>query len=102
MPDNGSLTIKLDPRTAQQLSERARQEGVTPEQYAAELVTEAIDPDLSDLPPPPGLTISDEELRASIEQQRRDIAVGVATLYSHEEVVAGARAILAKARDAKA
>jgi hypothetical protein len=99
MPDTGSLTIKLDPRTAQELSERARLEGVTPEQYAAELVADAVAPDLSDLPPPPGLTINDEELRASIERQRREIAAGTAKLYTHEEVMAGARAILAKARD---
>jgi hypothetical protein len=36
------------------------------------------------------------------EQQRRDIAAGTAKLYGHEEVMAGARAILDKARDAKA
>lgn len=95
MPDSGSLTIKLDPRTAQQLADRAREEGVTPEQYAAELVAEGVDPAW------PPLSISDEELRASIEQQRRDIAAGTAQLYSHDEVMAGARAILAKARDAK-
>jgi hypothetical protein len=99
MPDDGSITIKLDERTARQLAERAREEGVSPEQYAAELVAEQMAAD--DGEPRPPLSISDEELRASIEQQRRDIAAGTATLYSHEEVMAGARAILAKARDAK-
>jgi hypothetical protein len=97
MPDSGSITIKLDERTARELSERAREEGMSPEQYAAELVAEQIAPDQ----PWPQLSISDEELRASVESQRRDIAAGSATLYSHDEVMAGARAILAKARDAK-
>ncbi len=93
MPDTGSLTIKLDAETARQLSERAREGGVTPEQYAAELLAERVS--APELPP---LSISDDELRESIEQQRRDIASGVAKLYTHEEVVAGARAILAKGR----
>lgn len=99
MPDNGSLTIKLDPQTARQLAQRAREEGVTPEQYAADLVAELMASDDGGAWPP--LSISDEELRASIEQQRRDIAAGAAKLYTHDEVIAGARAILAKARDAK-
>lgn len=98
MPDNGSITITLDPHTAQQLAERARAEGVSPEQYAAELMAELIAADDGPWPP---LSISDEELRASIEQQRREIAAGTAKLYAHDEVMAGARAILAKARDAK-
>ena len=100
MPDDGKLTIKLDPRTAEQLAERAREEGVTPEQYAAEVVAEVVAADDGRSWPP--LSISDEELRASIEQQRRDIATGAAKLYTQDEVMAGARAILAKARDAKA
>lgn len=100
MPDDGKITITLDPHTAQQLAELAREEGVSLEQYAAELVAELIAS--SEYGPFPPLTISDEELRASIESQRRDIAAGTAKLYSHDEVVAGARAILAKARDAKA
>jgi hypothetical protein len=99
MPEDGSITIKLDPRTAQQLAERAREEGVTPEQYAADLVAELMAAD--DGEPWPPLSISDEELRASVEQQRREIAAGTAKLYKHDEVMAGARAILAKARDAK-
>lgn len=99
MPDNGSITIKLDERTARQLAERAREEGVTPEQYAAELVAELMAS--NDGEPWPPLSISDEELRASVEQQRREIAAGTAKLYSQDEVMAGARAILAKARDAK-
>jgi hypothetical protein len=99
MPDDGKFTIQLDPQTAQQLADRAREEGVTPEQYAAELVAELMAAE--DGEPWPPLSISDEELRASIEQQRRDIAAGTAKLYSQDEVMAGARAILAKARDAK-
>lgn len=99
MPDDGSITIKLDEHTARQLAERAREEGVSPEQYAADLVAELMASDEGKSWPP--LSISDEELRASVEQQRRDIAAGTAKLYSHDEVMAGARAILAKARDAK-
>lgn len=99
MPDNGSITIKLDEHTARQLAERAREEGVTPEQYAAELVAELMASDDGGAWPP--LSISDEELRASVEAQRREIAAGTAKLYSQDEVMAGARAILAKARDAK-
>lgn len=70
---------------------------MAPEQYAAELVAELVSE--SDSWPP--LSISDEELRASIEQQRREIAEGTAELYTHDAVVAGARAIPAKAHDAK-
>lgn len=99
MPDDGKITITLDPRTAQQLVERAREEGVSPEQFAADLVAELIGAEDGPFPP---LSISDDELRASIESQRRDILAGTAKLYSHDAVVAGARAILAKARDAKA
>lgn len=91
MPDNGSLTIQLDPETAAELAERARAEGVSPEQYAAELIASDVG---GSLPP---LNISDEGLRASVETQRREIAAGAAKLYSQEEVMAGARAILAKA-----
>lgn len=99
MPDNGSITIQLDPETASQLAERARAEGVSPEQYAAELVAELIALDAG--APLPPLSISDEELRASVEAQRREIAAGVAKLHSHDDVMAGARAILAKAAAAK-
>jgi hypothetical protein len=89
MPDDGKITIQLDPQTAEQLAERAREEGVTPEQYAAQLVAELMATDGGE--PWPPLSISDEELRASIEQQRREIAAGTAKLYTHEEVMAGAR-----------
>ena len=99
MPDTGSITIKLDEQTARQLAERAREVGVTPEEYATELVAEGVAPDEGEAFPP--LSISDEELRASIEQQRREIAAGTAKLYTQDEVMAGARAILAKGRDAK-
>lgn len=99
MPDDGKLTIQLDPRTAQQLAQRAQEEGISPEQYAAEVVTEIVAEQDPDRWPP--LSISDEELRASIEQQRRAIEAGTAKLYTHEEVMAEMRAKLAKARDAK-
>lgn len=91
-----TLTIKLDPSIAAQLTARARDEGISPEQYAAELVAEGVA--AGDFPP---LTISDEELRISIEEQRRQIAAGTAMLYSHEEVMAAARARLNKALAAK-
>jgi hypothetical protein len=97
MADDASITIKLDPQTAAQLAARAREEGLTPEQYAAELVADQVGE--NDRWPP--LSISDEELRASIEQQRRDIAAGTATLHEHDAVMAGARAILSKERGAK-
>lgn len=99
MPDNGSITIQLDPETAAQLAARARAEGVSPEQYTADLVAKLIASDHDAALPP--LSISDEELRASIEAQRREISAGVAKLHSHEDVMAGARAILAKAAAAK-
>jgi len=100
MPDNGSITIKLDPRTAQQLAERAREEGVTPEQYAADLVAEGIAIDID--APPPGLIVSEEELRASIAEQMRQIESGEAELYTHEQVMAEMRAKLEAAKARKA
>lgn len=96
MPDDGKLTIKLDPRTARQVAQRAREEGVSPEQYAAEVVAEVVSIDSY-----PVLTISDEELLASIEDQRRRVADGTAVLYEHEEVMRDARARLNKALEAK-
>lgn len=99
MPD-GSITIKLDERTARQLAERAREEGVTPEQYAADLVAEGIGSDLDEAPP--ALTISDEELRASIAEQMRQIESGEAELIPHEQVMAEMRAKLAAAKARKA
>jgi len=100
MPDSGSLTIKLDPRTAQQLADRAREEGVTPEQYAAELVAEAVSIDIDS--PPPGFLVSEEELRASIAEQMRQIENGEAELIPHEQVMAEMRAKLAAAKAGKA
>jgi hypothetical protein len=47
----------------------------------------------------PPLSITDDELRASIEQQRREIKAGTMRLYSHEAVMAEMRTKLAKARD---
>jgi hypothetical protein len=99
MPDDGKITIQLDPRTAQQLAERAREEGVSPEQYASDLVTEGIRIDLHDVPP--GLVVSDEELRASMAEQLRKIESGEAELIPHEQVMAEARAKLAAARARK-
>lgn len=98
MPDDATLTIKLDPRTAQHLVERAREEGVSPEQYAADLVAEVVGLDIDE--PPPGLVVSEEELRASIAEQMRKIESGEAKLIPHEQVMAEARAIIeaAKAR----
>jgi hypothetical protein len=47
----------------------------------------------------PPLSITDDELRASIKQQHREIKVGTMKLYSHEAVMAEMRAKLAKARN---
>ena len=89
-----TLTIHLDAETAERLARRAREEGVSPEAYAAEVVAETVADD--GFPP---LNISDEELRASIGQQRRDIAAGTAKLIPHDEVMAEMRAKLAKGRN---
>jgi hypothetical protein len=98
MPDDGKLTIKLDPRTAQQLAQRAQEEGVSPEQYASQLVAEVVGLDLDEAPP--GSLVSEEELRASLAEQMRRVESGEAKLIPHEEVMAEARAIIeaAKAR----
>jgi len=93
-----TLAIPLDPETAERLAALAAEEGRTPEALAAEAVADLVNFAFDG---PPSLKLSDEELRASIEKQRREIAAGTAKLYSHEEVMAGARAILAKAQDAK-
>jgi predicted transcriptional regulator len=100
MPDDGSITIKLDPQTAQQLAERAREEGVTPEQYAAELVAEGVAIDIDT--PPPEFIESEAELRASIAEQMRQIESGEAVLIPHEQVMAEVRAKLAAAKARKA
>jgi predicted transcriptional regulator len=100
MPDDGALTIKLDPHTAQQLAMRAREEGLTPEQYAAELVAEAVAIDIDT--PPPGFIETEEELRASIAEQMRQIESGEAELYTHEQVMAEMRAKLDAAKARKA
>ncbi len=100
MPDNGSITIKLDEQTARQLSERAREEGVTPEQYAGDLVAKAVAVDMDDVPP--GLVGSEEELRASLAEQMRKIESGEAQLYTHEQVMAEMRAKLDAAKARKA
>ena len=98
MPDNGSITIRLDPHTAAQLADRARAEGVSPEQYAAELVAEAVT--IDDDAPPPGFVQSEAEFRASVAAQMRKIESGEAKLIPHEQVMADMRAKLdaAKAR----
>lgn len=100
MLNNGSITIKLDPRTARQLAERAREEGVTPEQFAAELVAEAIAVDID--APPPGLLVPEEDLRASIAEQMRQLESGEAELIPHEQVMAEMRAKLDAAKARKA
>lgn len=98
MADDATLTIKLDPGTARALAARAREEGVSPEQYAAELVTEGVVIDID--APPPGFVQSEDELRASIAEQMRKIEGGEAELIPHDEVMADMRAKLeaAKAR----
>lgn len=95
MSDRVSLTIKLEPEIAGLLSERAREDGMTPEQFAVALIADCVAPDSW-----PPLSISDEELRASIAEQLRQIGSGEAKLIPHEEVMARAYAIIeaAKAR----
>lgn len=91
-----TLTITLDPETAQRLAERAREEGVTPEEFAAHLIWDVVaDYDPNDLERYPPLAISDEEFRASVEAQMREIAAGTAVTYSHEQVMAEMRAKIA-------
>ena len=100
MADDASLTIKLDPHTAAQLAERAREEGVTPEQYAAELVAEAVAFDINE--PPPGFIESEQDLRASLEEQLRQIDSGEGELIPHEQVMAEMRAKIEAAKARKA
>jgi hypothetical protein len=100
MADDGKITIQLDPRTAQQLAQRAQEEGVSPEQYAAEVVADIVSVDFD--APPPGFLVPEEELRASLEEQMRQIDNGEAKLIPHEEVMAEVRAIIEAAKARKA
>ncbi|MFT3729247.1 MAG: hypothetical protein QM759_15600 [Terricaulis sp.] len=100
MADDASITIKLDPHTAAQLAALAEQEGVTPEELAAGLVAEGVALDL-DLPPP-GFVESEEELRASLEEQLRQIENGEGELIPHEQVMAEMRAKIEAAKARKA
>jgi predicted transcriptional regulator len=100
MPDDGKITIKLDPQTAQRLAERAREEGVSPEQYAADVVADIVGFDVD--APPPGFLVPEEELRASLTKQMRQIESGEAKLIPHEEVMAEVRAIIDAAKACKA
>lgn len=94
-----ALTIMFDPETAQRLTERAREEGVTPEEFAAHLIWDVVaDYDPNDLGRHPPLAISDEEFHASVEAQMREIEAGTAITYEHEQVMAGMRAKIADAR----
>lgn len=91
-----TLTIPLDPATEAALDEIA----AATQRSKAEIAAQAL-ADYFRHAALPQLTISDEDLRASIEEQRRQIAAGTAVLYAHEEVMAGARAKLTKALEAK-
>lgn len=91
-----TLTIPLDPATDAALDEIAAATARPKADIAAEALADYVRH--AALPP---LTISDEELRASIEEQRREIATETAVLYPHEEVMADARAMLTKALEAK-
>lgn len=91
-----TLTIPLDPATSAALDEIAAATARPKADIAAEALADYVRH--AALPP---LTISDEDLRASVEEQRREIAAGTATLYPHKEVMAGARAKLTKALKAK-
>lgn len=100
MGDDGKITIELDTHTAQQLAKRAREEGVLPEQYAAEVVADVVGFDLD--APPPGFLVPEEELHASLEEQMRQIDSGEAKLIPHEDVMAEVRAIIEAAKARKA
>ncbi|MES1156607.1 MAG: hypothetical protein ABUL73_02400 [Alphaproteobacteria bacterium] len=96
MADDATITIKLDSRTAERLSAHAREEGVSPEEYAAEVVSEIVDLKFDE--PPPGFLKSGEDLRAAMTEQLRRVESGEAETFSHEEVMAEARAIIEAAR----
>jgi hypothetical protein len=100
MPDDGKITIQLDRRTAQQLAQRAREEGISPEQYAAEVVADIVGFDFD--APPPGFVVPEEELHASLVEQMRQLESGEAKLIPHEEVMAEVRAIIEAAKARKA
>jgi|CXWL01.1.fsa_nt_gi predicted transcriptional regulator len=91
-----TLTIPLDPATSAALDEIAAAAARPKADIAAEALADYVRH--AALPP---LTIGDEDLRVSIEEQRREIAAGTAMLYPHKEVMAGARAKLMKALEAK-
>ncbi|MGE0742694.1 MAG: hypothetical protein AB7O98_15245 [Hyphomonadaceae bacterium] len=71
---------------------------MSPEQYAAELVAEAVTAELDE--PPPGFIESADDLRASLELEMRQLENGEGELIPHEQVMAEMRAELeaAKAR----
>ncbi len=99
MPDDGSLTIKLDLNVAQALEARAREEGVTPEQYVAEVVSDLIGVDWDT--PPPDLIEPEDDLRASLAEQLRQIESGEAELIPHDDVMREMRAIVGAAKASK-
>ncbi len=99
MPDDATLTITLDPETAKRLAELAAQEGGSAEALAKEAVVDMVNLAFDD--GPERLKLTDEELRASIEAQMREIDEGAAVLIPHEEVMAEMRAKIAQARARK-
>jgi len=99
MADDATLTITLDLQTAERLARLAQDEGVSSEQFLADLVADVVQGAFAD--GPPALMLSDEEFVASIERQRREIAEGRAVFYSHDEVMGEASAIIDEARAAK-
>lgn len=99
MPDDATITIPLDPKTAERLAELAAQEGGSPEALAAAAVADMVN--LAFDEGPERLRLSPEELRASLEAQMREIDEGTAVLIPHEEIVAEMRAKVAQARTRK-
>ncbi|MGD9814267.1 MAG: hypothetical protein AB7Q23_00990 [Hyphomonadaceae bacterium] len=99
MPDDGNFTIKLDPNIAQALEARARKEGVTPEQYIAEVVSDLVGVDWE--APPPDLIEPEDDLRASLAEQLRQIESGEAELIPHDDVMREMRAIVGAAKASK-
>lgn len=98
MADTATIIIKLDEAQTERLAALAAEEGVSLDQMAKALVEDGVS--VAFLEPPPGWArVTDEELKASIEAQRRRIASGEEQLIPHEEVMRGAQAIIDAARE---
>jgi|CXWL01.1.fsa_nt_gi predicted transcriptional regulator len=100
MADSATLTITVDEALAARLKRLAEYEGVSVEAVAADaikdVVDHAFDEDRLALPGPP---LTQAEWKASLEEQLRRIEAGEEETYTHEEVMAHVRGIIAEARE---